>query len=265
MAFKTESFAPKAAANPALHFKTLTKRDFPDVMPHQKEMLEEYADKFESLSDVALQLPTGSGKTLVGLLIADWRRRKSGNRALYLCPTKQLVRQTVHQAYEQYGIDVVDLSGRKSDFSPEDRSAYKLGKKVAISTYSGLFNTHPFFDDPDLIIIDDAHAAENYIANMWSLGIPSNSPLYSSLAEFLKPHIGAQAFARMAGDWAGPTDSMWVDKLPTPLLDELVTDIEQIIDAHAGPENPDFHYTWSLLREHLDACHVYLSAKEILV
>jgi hypothetical protein len=265
MAFKTESFAPKAAANPALHFKTLTKRHFPDVMPHQKEMLEEYATKCEKLSDVALQLPTGSGKTLVGLLIADWRRRKCGDRALYLCPTKQLVRQTVQQASEQYGIDVVDLSGRKKDFSSEDRAAYKLGKKVAISTYSGLFNTNTFFDDPDLVVIDDAHAAENYIASMWSLDIPSGSSLYSSLAEFLHPHIGAQAFARMTGDWVGPADSMWVDKLPTPLLGRLTGDIEQIIDAHAGPENPDFYYTWSLLREHLDACHIYLSAKEILV
>lgn len=265
MAFKTESFAPKAAANPALHFKTLTKREFPDVMPHQKEMLETYAAEFENLSDVALQLPTGSGKTLVGLLIADWRRRKSGDRAVYLCPTKQLVRQTVHQASEQYGIDVVDLSGKKSSFSPEDKTAYKLGKKVAISTYSGLFNSNPFFDDPDLVIIDDAHAAENYIANMWSLGIPNSSALYSALVEFLRPHVGAQAFAKMTGDWAGPTDSMWVDKLPTPLLDTFAPEISQIIDAHSGPDNPEFHYTWSLLREHLNACHIYLSAKEILV
>lgn len=138
MAFKTESFAPKAASNPALHFKTLTKREFPDVMPHQKEMLESYAAHFEKCLDVALQLPTGSGKTLVGLLIADWRRQKFGDRAIYLCPTKQLVRQTVRQAHEQYGIDVVDLSGSKSEFSPDDRTAYKRGKKVAVSTYKGL-------------------------------------------------------------------------------------------------------------------------------
>lgn len=265
MAFKKASFPSKAVENPALHFKTLTKRQFPDVMPHQKEMLEEYAESFENSSNVALQLPTGSGKTLVGLLIADWRRRKNGDRALYLCPTKQLVRQTVHQAHEQYGIDVVDLSGRKGDFSPEARAAYKLGKKVAISTYSGLFNTNPFFDDADLIIIDDAHAAENYIANMWSLTVLNDSPLYKSLADYLRPHVGTQAFARMTGDWAGPTDSMWVDKIPTPLLDALATEIGQIIDAHAGPQNPEFHYTWSLLRDHLDACHVYLSSKEILI
>tara|TARA_R110001606_G_scaffold299880_2_gene447644 strand:+ start:19123 stop:19704 length:582 start_codon:yes stop_codon:yes gene_type:complete len=185
MAFKTKTFSAKIAQNPAIHFKTLTKRHFPDVMPHQKEILELYAEQYENSSDVALQLPTGSGKTLVGLLIADWRRSKLGDRVVYLCPTKQLVRQTVLQARDQYGIDVVDLSGRKSDFAPADRADYKTGAKVAVSTYSGLFNTNPFFDDANLIIVDDAHAAENYIAKMWSLEIKRSTVLHESLSKFL--------------------------------------------------------------------------------
>src|SRR4051812_20934611 len=125
MAFKSGTFANAAAQDPASHFKTLTKRQYPDVMPHQKEMLERYAAQYVNVPDVALQLPTGSGKTLVGLLIADWRRKKFGDRAVYLCPTRQLVHQTVQQAREQYGIDVVDLSGPKADFPPADRTAYK--------------------------------------------------------------------------------------------------------------------------------------------
>jgi superfamily II DNA or RNA helicase len=48
--------------------------------------------------DVALHLPTGSGKTLVGLLIAEWLRRKNHERVVYLCPTRQLVNQVAEQA-----------------------------------------------------------------------------------------------------------------------------------------------------------------------
>ena len=33
--------------------------------------------------NVALELPTGTGKTAVGLLIADWRRRRSRDKAAY--------------------------------------------------------------------------------------------------------------------------------------------------------------------------------------
>src|SRR3569833_581777 len=156
MAFKSDIFAQVAAENPAAHFKTLTKRQFPDVMPHQKEMLEAYAASYVDKPDVALQLPTGSGKTLVGLLVADWRRLKFQNRVLYLCPTVQLVRQTILQARNQYGIDAVDLSGPKAQFAPADVTAYKTSAQVAVSTYSGLFNTHPFFEAPDVIVFDDA-------------------------------------------------------------------------------------------------------------
>ena len=38
---------------------------------------------FLDLPDVALQLPTGNGKTFVGLFIAEWRRRKNEERIVY--------------------------------------------------------------------------------------------------------------------------------------------------------------------------------------
>ena len=265
MAFKTNKQSHTVAVNPAAHFKTLTKRQFPDVMPHQKEMLEEYEAQYQQKGDVALQLPTGSGKTLVGLLIADWRRIKFHDRAVYLCPTRQLVHQTVLQARDQYGIDVVNLSGSKHEFAPTDSAAYKTGKQVAVTTYSALFNSKPFFDNPDLIIVDDAHAAENYIANMWSLNIASGTPLHCALAGFLQPHIDPQEYSRLTGDWSGSADATWVEKIPSPLVSRLAPELGPIIDAHATSDNRELFFTWSLLRDHLDACHVYLGSREILI
>ncbi len=266
MAFKTSTSTTVATATPADHFKTLTKRQYPDVMPHQKDILETYASGFSDKADVALQLPTGSGKTLVGLLIADWRRQKFGERAVYLCPTKQLVNQTVTQSLHKYGIDVVDLSGSKKNFAPADKAAFITGEKVAISTYSGLFNTHPFFENPDLIIIDDAHAAENYIANMWSLVIAAGTTLHSALAGFLQPHLDPQDHSRLTGDWVGSADSNWIEKLSTPLVAKLDTGFSQIIDGHADVDSdPELHFKWMLLRGHLDACHVYIGSREILI
>jgi hypothetical protein len=40
-----------------------------------------------------------------------------------------------------------------------------------VTTFSGLFNVNPEFGDPDIIIVDDAHAAENYFANHWSVTV----------------------------------------------------------------------------------------------
>lgn len=265
MAFKKNANNQVVSKNPALHFKTLTKRDYPDVMPHQKVMLEQYADGFDGASDVAIQLPTGSGKTLVGLLIADWRRIKNREKVVYLCPTKQLVYQTAQQARDKYGIDVAEFVGPKDGFSPAAKTSYTTAANVAVATYSAMFNTHTYFHDPDVIIVDDAHAAENYIAGMWSLSLAAGTVAHKAVSTFLQGHIHPQDYSRLIGDWSGSSDADWVEKIPNPQLIELSDQLVEIIDAHAGRSNPDLHFKWSLLRDHLDACNMYLGSREILI
>lgn len=267
--FKQTLSSQKAAVNPVQHFARLTKRELPAVMPHQKAILETYAESYESNTDVALQLPIGSGKTLVGLLIADWRRLKNEEKVVYLCPTRQLVKQTVQHAYDKYGIDVVDFSGSKESFLPEDKAAYITANKVAVSTFSGLFNTNPFFKDPDVIVVDDIHAAENSIAGLWSLRIDPSTALHTRLAEFLRKYIGAKEYDRLSGNWFDSSDANWVEKIPSPLLADIEDSIREIIDAHLGnlenAENKDLHFRWSMIRNHLHACQMYLASREILL
>ncbi|APH56878.1 Hypothetical protein GbCGDNIH6_8226 [Granulibacter bethesdensis] len=71
MAFKKNTATLSAPDSPAKLFQTLTRRKLPDVMTHQRDMLRAYGEQMVNEKDVALQLPTGSGKTLVGLLIAE--------------------------------------------------------------------------------------------------------------------------------------------------------------------------------------------------
>lgn len=47
-----------------------------NLWSEQADVLRIYAETHVDDHDVALELPTGSGKTLVGLLIAEWRRLK---------------------------------------------------------------------------------------------------------------------------------------------------------------------------------------------
>ena len=58
----------------------------------QADVLREYYKTHITSQDVSIELPIGLGKTLVGLLIGEWRRRSSLQRVLYLCPTRQLAR-----------------------------------------------------------------------------------------------------------------------------------------------------------------------------
>lgn len=268
MSFKKKKPMASAPATPVGLLPLLTRRTIPDAMSHQKDMLAVYAEDMVDQPDVAMQLPTGSGKTLVGLFIAEWRRRKFKDRVVYLCPTRQLVNQTVAQAEKQYGIDAVGFTGSHRDYAPGDVSDYRTGTKIAVTTYSSLFNSSPFFNNPDTILLDDAHAAENYIAKMWSLEIPSAdgplSSLHTALAGVVKPYINGQSYARLTGDWEDRFDATWVDKLPTETVTKLTPQLIAALDAHKEASK-DIRFTWPLLRDHLHACHVYLASREILI
>ena len=65
---------------------------------HQGDVLRAYAEKHQDTPDLALELPTGTGKTLPGLLIAEWVRRKAEGPVLYAAPTKQLGHQVLATA-----------------------------------------------------------------------------------------------------------------------------------------------------------------------
>lgn len=169
MAFKKTSSPASVPDSLEQLFRSLPRRRIPDVMPHQKEIMSAYVSQAKDKPDVALQLPTGSGKTLVGLLIAEWRRRKYRDRVVYLCPTRQLVNQTVEQAADKYGLTVLAFTGSARHYTPHAKAQYSSAAAVAVTTYSSIFNVSPFFSDANALIVDDVHAAESYIADLWSL------------------------------------------------------------------------------------------------
>jgi len=267
VAFKKSNQKIAVAANPVELFRSLPRREYPTEMPHQRAILEAYTAQATDKSDVALQLPTGSGKTLVGLLIAEWRRRKFEERVVYLCPTRQLVNQTAKQADENYGLDVLSFTGQKRNYAPADEARYRTGKQIAITTYSSLFNTNPFFDDADTIILDDAHASENYIASMWSLEISpkdeSHKALFTSFASALKPHLSSLDYARVTGNSNFASDAFWVDKLSTAVLAEIKDEAVAILETHTPGTN--LAYVWSLLKDNLQGCHIYIGTQSILI
>ncbi|WFU40833.1 DEAD/DEAH box helicase [Bradyrhizobium sp. CB82] len=171
MAFKSAPPPEAVPDSPEKLLLELPRRKIPGVLLHQGQTMQQYVARGLLASDVAMQLPTGSGKTLVGLLIGEWLRRKNNERIVFLCPTRQLVNQVVAQAENQYGLSVHGFTGSKYEFDAAAKADYLSARRIAVTTYSGLFNVSPFFESPDVIIADDAHATENYIASMWSLRI----------------------------------------------------------------------------------------------
>jgi hypothetical protein len=269
MAFELKKKSTIAAESPEALFRDLRGRTVEGLLAHQADLLRDYVQNALDKPDVALQSPTGSGKTLVGLLVAEWRRRRSGERVVYLCPTNQLVHQVAAQARTQYGIEIVPFTGKKSDYAEADKAAYAMASAVAVTSYSSLFNVRPFFRDPQLIILDDAHAAENYIASTWSLQVDRRTavhrPLFVALSSVLKSVLSATDYDRLTAERAEARwDDTWVDSLPGPALFEVADELTGVLDANVGTAG-DLRYRWSWLKGHLDACHLYIARGEILI
>lgn len=269
MSFVRKSKSAPAPASPEALFHDLRGRTVQGLLSHQADVLREYTSTAAEAPDVALELPTGSGKTLVGLLIGEWRRRARGERVVYLCPTKQLVHQVVAEAKEKYGITAVAFTGKKRDYPPSDRTAYISAQAVAVTTYSALFNTAPFFEDAQVIVVDDAHASENYIAAAWSLSIDRRNPehraLFDAIAARLKAALRPTDFDRLVAEEAESRfDESWVESIPLPALASGLSELEATIDANVSDAG-DLRYSWQWLKGHLEACHLYIARGEILI
>lgn len=92
---------------------------------HQATLLRTYAAECAAEPDIAIQGATGSGKTLVALAIAEWRRRTREERSVYLCPTKQLVHQVCAFANQQLGFKAEAFVGPRAHFPHPAQAAWR--------------------------------------------------------------------------------------------------------------------------------------------
>lgn len=265
MAFKRIRDASVGTTTIESLFQDLRGRRVDSPWGHQVDLWRTYEQHAPQSADVAIQLPTGSGKTLVGLVLAEWRRRKFQERVVYLCPTRQLANQVATQAREQYGLDVALLVGRKDDFDRGLSGDYLAAQRIAVSTYSGLFNVNPFFSDPHVVICDDAHAAEQYVAKHWSLEISTEDhpALHIAVASILNRFLEPHAQARLSGDARADIDLSWCDKLPSPQWFDVEAEVSSVIDTHVA--DTKLRFAWNQIRPHLQACHLYMGHGRILI
>ena len=267
MAFKKTSTQSPIPKSPDRLFRDLPRRKHASLFDHQGQILRNYVDEALNVSDVAFQLPTGSGKTLVGLLLAEWRRRKFAERVVYLCSTRQLVRQVVDEASSKYGLTVEPFIGKVTGYAPVARATYENSDRVAVTTYSSLFNTNPFFSNPEIVILDDVHTSENYIASLWTLQVSrlndDDAMLFRTITGVLKGVVSKAIYERLTGDSKSIDDITWVDKIPTPMLLEVSHELHAAIAENIG--DAEQKYPWLMIRDHLNACQVYISSSNILI
>lgn len=222
---------------------------------HQGDVIRAYAEGHQDTPDLALELPTGTGKTLPGLLIAEWVRRKTAGPVIYATPTKQLARQVAATA-EREGVPVSNLTGSAKHWDPADEASVEGGEAIGLTTYSAVFNSSPKLPEPRLLIFDDAHAGEQFVGNEYGISIRryDDEDAYLEVLEALKPFLSGLLIQRLEGE-PDPGAHHQV-RLILPAVDQ--TALTKLDAALAGLTKPH-SYKLAMIRSGLAACCVYPS------
>ncbi|MEQ1735325.1 MAG: DEAD/DEAH box helicase family protein, partial [Rhodoglobus sp.] len=174
----------KRPIDPRVIFNGLTLRgNVENLWTPQGEALDGW-HKARDKQATTIEMPTGGGKTLVGLLVAQSLSNEGRGKVLYVCPTNQLVEQTAAKARE-VGLGVATYMKRKWT----NQDAYTTNQGPCITSYAAAFTARSIFrkDDIDAIILDDAHVAAQELRSRFTLTIDDKHPAFQPLRKHLAP------------------------------------------------------------------------------
>lgn len=222
----------------------------------QQDALRAYIENKHE-SDIALELPTGTGKTTVGLMIAEWRRRQSRRPAAYLTLTNQLAGQVLKEA-KSLGLSCADLRGTKDTRDRGEEGRFRSAEAIGVTTYSNLLNSNPVIKAADLLVLDDAHGGEQYVADMWTVKIGYNDcpVLYQEAITILRPALSDAQYRAISGDSVVPS----IELADVCMHASVVQELTALLDSEQGGS---IRFPWSLVRNHFGACFILVSRHSI--
>jgi hypothetical protein len=238
----------------ALPNKDAVKFQYPrDV---QSQVWSKWFDRRDEDS-IVIKMNTGSGKTVVGLLLLKSCLNEGKGPAVYICPDKYLVQQVV-DASAELGVEVT---------TDESSPRFLSGKAILIANIYKLVNGKSKFGvgdegvkiDISSLIIDDAHACLDTVEDQFTINIPAGSNQYTELWELFKDSLHAECESKAIEiENSDPTSYMQV---PFWVWQEKVTEINRILVEHS--DSDELKFVWPLVKEEPKLSHCVVSARSI--
>ncbi|MGG3452308.1 DEAD/DEAH box helicase family protein [Domibacillus aminovorans] len=251
---------------------TLDPREIFDVLPEKHDKYEEYLRGVQTeviskwfnnnrdKKDVIIKMNTGSGKTVVGLLILKSCLNEKKGPAIYVVPDPYLVKQVIEEA-NNLGIDVTD--------NPHNLS-FKKGESILVINIYRLMNGRSVFGVESTkinigsIIIDDAHACLDIAESQFSIDIPKSVDAYSKLFNLFKESLKQQSEVGVIELESGDPNAnrlvpfwSWINKK---------SEVIEILHSYKDREDEDLKslvFGWPLLKNNIEFCNCVFGSDSV--
>ena len=249
----------KKPTEPLEVFNKLTLRgSIENIWEPQAEALREW-NKARTNSDVVVQMNTGGGKTLVGLMVAQSLLNELNRRVLYVVPNNQLVEQTLRKAAE---LGLQPAARFKGQWRSQE--AFQAAETFCITNYAAVFTGHSTFHDKDIaaLVFDDAHVAEGTIRDQFTIKIASGSDLFNAIVTLYRPHFVNTIGATKLEDITKENEHSLLF-VPMYLVWKHAQELRALlVEAGAAADN-NIKFPWVYLADHLNHCCVLISGTGI--
>jgi len=249
--------------NPKRLFRVLPKpTDSKFEFPHdiQTEVWDAWFKRADE-PDLILKMNTGSGKTVIGLVILKSSLNAGKGPAVYLVPDKQL-RSQVQATADELGIQWTS--------DPRD-AEFLQSEAVLIVTVQAMYNGKSKFGvqgvgngrhmNVGTIVVDDAHACIPIIQEEFSVTLERDSKPYKQLFNLFSDSLKSQS---MAGHASIESDTN-THAVPVPYWD-WQANIEKVFGIlSAVKDDLDFDFSWPLIRDQLTLCDAAFTASELQI
>ena len=162
-------------------FMELPNKEYGYPRDVQTEVWKQWYEKRDSKNTI-IKMNTGSGKTVVGLMILQSCLSENKGPAIYVVPDNYLVTQVCNEA-KKLGIKV----SQTEDYSFKNEDSILVINIHKLVNGKSIFGLRPEGNIKiGSIIIDDVHTCLDVIKHQYSIDIKNNNPIYTEILNIFK-------------------------------------------------------------------------------
>lgn len=207
-------------------------------------------DRRRTERDLVIKMNTGSGKTIVGLLILRSCLNEGFGPGLYVAPTPYLAEQVQRQA-TRLGIATVD---------DPDSARYLGGEAIGVINIHKLVNGRSVFGGPassratalpiGSVVVDDAHAALATVESQATIVLSADRGEYGRLREMFRGDLRQQSDSTLLDIEAGvPTAVL---RVPFWAWSNRSVEVGRVL--HAARDEEGLVFSYPLVADSLGVC-----------